>query len=68
VNAEVSRTRDVYAELKKIDVDVHPLFGEFDFLVIADSPDLRESAAKVLDRIQRIEGVTKTRTLVGAEL
>jgi hypothetical protein len=37
VNAEVGRTRDVYAELKKIDVDVHPLFGEFDFLVIADS-------------------------------
>ncbi|ATZ60829.2 MAG: hypothetical protein BME93_01430 [Methanosarcinales archaeon Met12] len=68
VNAESGKARDVYAGLKKINAEVHPLFGEFDFLVIADSVDLRESAAKVLDRIQKVKGVAKTRTLIGAEL
>lgn len=68
VNAEIGKARDVYAGLDKINAEVHPLFGEFDFLVIADSADLRESAAKVLDRIQKIKGVSKTRTLVGVEL
>jgi len=68
VNAEVGRARDVYAELKKVGAEVHPLFGEFDFMVIVDSPDLRSAAAKILEKIQSIKGVARTRTLVGAEL
>lgn len=68
VNAEVGRARDVYAKLKKIDAEVYPLFGEFDFLVIADAADLKSAAAKILEEIQKVKGVARTMTLVGAEL
>jgi DNA-binding Lrp family transcriptional regulator len=44
------------------------LFGEYDYIVIAETVDLKTATAAILDRIHAVKGVTSTRTLVGAEI
>jgi DNA-binding Lrp family transcriptional regulator len=72
INSEVGKAREVYAELKRIagelNAEVYPLFGEWDFLVLAESTDLKSASDKVIDRLQKVAGVCRTRTLVQAEL
>jgi len=36
--------------------------------VIAETEDLKTATATVLDKIHAVKGVTRTRTLVGAEI
>jgi uncharacterized protein with GYD domain len=68
VNAEVGKAKEVLSDLKKTGLEVYPLFGEYDFLVIAEALDLKTATATILEKIQAIKGVTRTRTLVGAEI
>ena len=68
VNAEMGKAREVLSELKKTGFEVYPLFGEYDYMVIAETGDLKTATAAILDKIQAIKGVTRTRTLVGAEI
>ncbi|MBI4362828.1 MAG: Lrp/AsnC family transcriptional regulator [Euryarchaeota archaeon] len=71
VNAEAGHANRVYQGLKrvakKIDAEVYGLFGEYDFLVISDSQNLKGATKKIVQDIQNIEGVWTTRTLVEAE-
>lgn len=68
VDVEVGKAKEVYGELKKIGVEVYPLFGEHDLIVIADSASLKEATSKILEKMHRIKGITKTTTLVEAEI
>ncbi|MCK4475645.1 MAG: Lrp/AsnC ligand binding domain-containing protein [Methanophagales archaeon] len=68
VNAEVGKAKEVLSELEKTGLEVHPLFGEYDCIVIAETSDLKTATAVILDKIHGITGVTRTRTLVGAEI
>ena len=72
VNADAGRAKDVLGKLtkigKNIDAEVYALFGEWDFLVIAVSPNLKSASNKVIADIQGIDGVSRTRTLVEAEI
>ncbi|RZN34093.1 MAG: Lrp/AsnC family transcriptional regulator [Methanophagales archaeon ANME-1-THS] len=68
VNAEVGKAKEVLAQLKKTGLEVYPLFGAYDFLVIAETVDLKTATATILEKIQAVRGVTRTRTLVGAEI
>ena len=68
VNAEVGKAKEVLAQLKKTGLEVYPLFGEYDFIVIAEPKDLKIATATILEKIHGVRGVTRTRTLVGAEL
>jgi DNA-binding Lrp family transcriptional regulator len=43
------------------------IFGEYDFLVIAEVESL-PLLSKTVDKIRDVEGVTTTHTIVGAEL
>ncbi|MCL2142340.1 MAG: Lrp/AsnC ligand binding domain-containing protein [Methanimicrococcus sp.] len=47
--------------------DVYHVFGEFDFVVIAELETLRE-LNDVVDKIRENQNVTATQTIVGAEL
>jgi len=42
------------------------LFGEYDFLVIIKASDLRQ-VNYIVDKIREIDGVTATKTIIGAE-
>ena len=68
VSAEVGKAKEVLSELEKTGFEVYPLFGEYDFIVIAESADLKTATAAILDKIHAIKGVTRTRTLIGAEI
>jgi uncharacterized protein with GYD domain len=68
VNAEVGKAKEVLAQLKKTGLEVYALFGEYDFIVLAETVDLKTATATILEKIQAVRGVTRTRTLVGAEI
>jgi len=68
VSAEVGKAKEVLSGLKKTGLEVYPLFGEYDFIVIAETVDLKTATATILEKIQAVKGVTRTRTLVGAEI
>lgn len=58
-----------YSEVKKLQYikDVYHVFGEIDFVVIIDTPNLSELNS-IVDKIRSIEGVTRTQTIIGAEI
>ncbi len=47
--------------------ELYHVFGEYDFLVILEVDDLR-LLSKTVDAVRAIDGVTTTRTIVGAEV
>ncbi len=69
VNVVAGKEKEVYVKIKntKKVKDVYHVFGEFDFVVIIHADSLSE-LNKTVDEIRRIEGVTKTQTVVGAEI
>lgn len=69
VNVAPGMEKNVYVQIKgKKDVrEVYHVFGEFDFVVIIETQSL-SALNKLVDEIRRIEGVTKTQTVVGAEI
>ncbi len=45
--------------------DVIELFGEYDLMLVIEADDLRQ-VNFIVDSIRKLEGVTATKTLVGA--
>ncbi|MGZ7119834.1 MAG: Lrp/AsnC ligand binding domain-containing protein [Methanobacterium sp.] len=68
VDAEISKIEDVSKELEGSDLEVYPLFGEHDFIVITEFGDSKNTASNLLEKIHPIDGVVKTKTLVGSEI
>ena len=69
VNVQPGKEKDVYNAIKKIKNvrEIYHVFGEFDFVVIIQADSLSE-LNKTVDTIREIPGVTKTHTVVGAEI
>ena len=70
VKAAVGKARDVFSKLKATDgiERVHAVFGNWDIVCISKSDDLNVAAKTVLDTIHNIDGITKTSTLIEAEI
>ena len=69
VNVTPGKEKQVYNAIKgmKNVRDVYHVFGEFDFVVIIEAQSLSD-LNNTVDSIREIEGVTKTQTVVGAEI
>jgi DNA-binding Lrp family transcriptional regulator len=69
VNVTPGKEKDVYIAIKgkKGVREVYHVFGEFDFVVIIETGSLSE-LNKLVDDIRAVEGVTKTQTVIGAEI
>ncbi len=69
VNVSPGKEKIVYRAVKDMKNvrEVYHVFGEFDFVVIIEAGSLSE-LNKTVDAIRDIEGVTKTQTVVGAEI
>jgi len=69
VNVQPGKEKDVYSAIKDMECvrDVIHVFGEFDFVVIVEAKDLSE-LNKTVDKIRSLNGVTKTQTVIGAEI
>jgi DNA-binding Lrp family transcriptional regulator len=62
-----TKEREVYAELLKVKgiIELHPLFGEYDFIAKVEAEDFDSLGRVVVDRIRLVKGVIDTRTLTG---
>jgi DNA-binding Lrp family transcriptional regulator len=69
VNVAPGSEKNVYVKVKDMKTvrEIYHVFGEFDFVVIIEAGSLSE-LNKTVDDIRSIDGVTKTQTVVGAEI
>ena len=69
INVVPGEERSVYNDLTKIAGvrEVFHVFGEYDFIAIIDVSGLTD-INKAVDTVREIEGVTSTKTIIGAEL
>lgn len=69
VNVSPGNEKKIYNEVKQRENirDIYHVFGEFDFVIIIDAESLTE-LNKTVDQIRDLEGITKTQTVVGAEI
>jgi DNA-binding Lrp family transcriptional regulator len=68
VNVKLGKEIQVRRELSMFEgvKELLHLFGEYDFLVIIKASDLRQ-VNYIVDRIREIDGITATKTIIGAE-
>lgn len=68
INVELGKEIQVRRELSMFEgvKELLHLFGEYDFLVIIKANDLRQ-VNYIVDKIREIDGVTATKTIIGAE-
>ncbi|MDD3043213.1 MAG: Lrp/AsnC ligand binding domain-containing protein [Methanosarcinaceae archaeon] len=69
INVLPGAERAAYEEMKRIEgiKDIYHVFGEYDFVVIIEVPDLT-TLNSIVDRIRGSEDVTATQTIIGAEI
>lgn len=69
VNVSPGSEKEVYTRVKEMKNvrDIYHVFGEFDFVVIIEADSLSD-LNRTVDAIREIKGVTKTQTVVGAEI
>lgn len=69
INVAPGKEKEVYLKAKDMKYvrELYHVFGEFDFVAIIEAPNLSD-LNKTVDEIRSIEGVTKTQTVVGAEI
>jgi DNA-binding Lrp family transcriptional regulator len=69
VNVSPGSEKEVYTRVKDMKNvrDIYHVFGEFDFVVIIQADSLSD-LNRTVDAIREIKGVTKTQTVVGAEI
>ncbi len=65
-----AKEHEVYDILKTVKEikELHPLFGEYDFIIKIEAEDLNVIGRIVVDKVRRIEGVIDTKTLTGVEI
>lgn len=69
VNVSPGNEKKIYNEVKQRENirDIYHVFGEFDFVIIIEADSLSE-LNKAVDEIRDLQGITKTQTVVGAEI
>ncbi|RLF50064.1 MAG: Lrp/AsnC family transcriptional regulator [Thermoplasmata archaeon] len=69
IKTEAAKEHSVYERLKHIEevVEVHALFGEYDFIVKLEAEDFNKLGEIVVDKIRAIDGVKDTETLTGPD-
>jgi len=68
VECEVGSERSVYDTLKGKPwiLEVHPLFGEYDFLIRVEAEDPNSLAEHIISEIRTIPGIGTTKTYMEA--
>ena len=69
ITAATTREQEVFKELSKVSeiVELHPLFGEYDFIAKIKADDFDNLGGIVVNKIRSIEGVRFTTTLTGTK-
>ena len=69
ISAAPAREHEVYDKLTKVQeiIELHPLFGEYDFIAKIDAEDFEKLGSIVVNKIRSIDGVINTKTLTGTK-
>lgn len=69
ITAAPAHERDVYNKLSKVPeiIELHPLFGEYDFIAKIQAENFENIGNIVLNKIRTIDGIIDTKTLTGTE-
>ena len=69
IKAEPGYEHKVYHKLSKISVisKLYPLFGEHDFIARVEVDSLDKLSSIAVKKIRSIEGVIRTKTLIGSK-
>jgi DNA-binding Lrp family transcriptional regulator len=67
ITTETAHEREVFKSLSKLPeiVELHPLFGEYDFIAKIKADDFDSLGVMVVKKIRSIDGVRFTTTLTG---
>lgn len=67
IDTAPKKVREAFNELVSLPeiTELHPLFGEYDFIAKIDSDDPDKIGKIVTNRIRRVDGVIDTKTLMG---
>ncbi|MGC8581721.1 MAG: Lrp/AsnC ligand binding domain-containing protein [Thermoplasmata archaeon] len=70
ISTSPAKEHEVYEQLKSIKeiTELHPLFGEFDFIAKVEAENFDTLGKIVVDKIRSIAGVIDTKTLTGTNL
>jgi len=70
IKATPRREREVYDALLKVSeiVELHPLFGEYDFIAKMEATDFDALGHAIVSRIRAVPGIMETKTLTGTRL
>ena len=60
---------EVQNKLSKVEeiIELHPLFGEYDFIVKIEAEDYEKLGKIIINKIRSIKGITDTKTLTGTK-
>lgn len=66
ITTEIGRGDDVYESLRQLEGvrEVDIVAGTYDIVAVVESPSARDIGRIVMDRVQRIDGVMSTVTLM----
>ncbi len=66
VRVKPTYEQDVGETIRGLDAceEIHPLFGEYDYIVKLEGKDHQELTRVILEQIRGLEGVAATKTLV----
>ena len=69
ISVAPAREHDVFTKLSKVPeiVELHPLFGEYDFIAKIEAENFEKLGSIVVNKIRSIEGVVDTKTLTGTK-
>ena len=66
IKTKCCKEHEVNNKLRDIEeiLESHPLFGEYDLIVKLEAENFNKLGQMVMDKIQHIEGILDTKTLV----
>ena len=69
IKAAPAHEHEVYNKLSKVPeiVELHPLFGEYDFIAKIEAENFEKLGSIVVNKIRIIKGVIDTETLTGTK-
>ena len=68
VQCKTGLEQNAYKKLQSFEwvEEVHPLFGEFDFIMRVKADDPNHLAKQIIEEVRGIEGITNTKTFLEA--
>lgn len=68
IECKTGKEQGVYKQLQSFDFieEVHPLFGEYDFILRVKAENADELASNIITKVRNLDGIIDTKTFLEA--